>query len=555
MASGTSTIQRKAVASRTRFFVGRRGRILRENLTAYLFLFPSTFLIFVFGLFPVAFSLYVSVYKWKIKQGDFKGLANYVNAMDNLAYVIAFGLAVGAIWLAVFFLLKSWRQARQTGEAPWLLIAPGFLFGLGGMALLRFAVLALPEILRIGEKVQRLEKTNELFVQLFREALLVEAVVQARQQAFWLFLGGGLVWLALNRFGHTQKNTLYVGRFFAATFFSLAGYQIATFTYASIQEAYATALAAGEEIAIWPQFISISAGLILLYVSWSLWRRASKQSSTAKIIGGLLAALALLGGSWLLIIEIPFVLEAGDEALWIGLRVTAWYSFLTVPLQLFLGMGLAYLLFQNIRGKSFYRIIYFLPYITPTVAAAAVFRVIFSNRPTGMMNELWAAFGAEPLNWLLEPKAVFGLGSMTGPSLALVVIIIFNIWTYTGYNAVIFLAGLGRIPGTLYEAAEIDGANRWQSFWRITFPLLSPTTYFLSVLGVIGTFKAFNHVFVLRQSAALDTVDTLSMVIWDELFTRNRYDYAATLAFVLFGVILVLTLINNKVQGERVFYG
>jgi ABC-type sugar transport system permease subunit len=74
-------------------------------------------------------------------------------------------------------------------------------------------------------------------------------------------------------------------------------------------------------------------------------------------------------------------------------------------------------------------------------------------------------------------------------------------------------------------------------------------------LGVIGTFKAFNHLYVLRQSAALDTVDTMSLVIWDELFTRNRYGYAATLAFVLFGVILVLTLINNKVQGDRVFYG
>jgi multiple sugar transport system permease protein len=218
-------------------------------------------------------------------------------------------------------------------------------------------------------------------------------------------------------------------------------------------------------------------------------------------------------------------------------------------------MGIAYLLFQNIRGKSFYRMMYFLPYITPTVAAAAVFRIIFSNRPAGMMNNLWTAFGAKPLNWLLEPQAVFNLGPIEGPSLALVVIIIFNVWTFTGYNAVIFLAGLGSIPPVLYEAAEIDGANRWQVFRNITFPLLSPTTYFLSVLGVIGTFKAFNHVFVLRQSAALDSVDTLSMVIWDELFTANRYGYAAMLAFVLFGVVLILTLINNKVQGERVFYG
>jgi multiple sugar transport system permease protein len=137
----------------------------------------------------------------------------------------------------------------------------------------------------------------------------------------------------------------------------------------------------------------------------------------------------------------------------------------------------------------------------------------------------------------------------------LVVIILFNIWAFTGYNAVIFLAGLGSIPTVLYEAAEIDGANRWESFRYVTLPLLSPTTYFLSLLGVIGTFKAFTHIYVLRQESALNSVDTLSLVIWDELFTRNEYGYAATLAFVLFGVVLILTLINNKVQGEQVFYG
>jgi multiple sugar transport system permease protein len=155
----------------------------------------------------------------------------------------------------------------------------------------------------------------------------------------------------------------------------------------------------------------------------------------------------------------------------------------------------------------------------------------------------------------LEPKSVFSLGFIEGPSLALVVIILFNIWSFVGYNAVIFLAGLGGIPHVLYEAVEIDGANRWQSFRHITLPLLSPTTYFLSLLGVIGTFKAFTHIYVLRQEAALRSVDTISLVIWDELFTKSEYGYAATLAFVLFGVVLILTIINNKAQGERVFYG
>jgi len=556
MASGTSTIRgRQVTTTRVGLFAGRRGRILKENLTAYLFLLPATFLIFIFGIFPVGFSLYVSLYRWRIKQGEFRGLGNYVRAMDNLAYIIAFGLALGAIWLAIALLIKTWRSTSEVGERPWLLVAPGVVFGLAALAFIRFFTAALPEVLLIGEKIQRLEKTNEIFVQFFREAFQVETVAQARQQLLWFLLAAMVLTIVLDRLVETRHNGRYLFRFFAITFLGLVSYHTLSFTYTSIQTVYAEGQEAGEAVAVWPQIIAIISGLVLLYLSARLWSAASRQAGTARMILGLLTAVALLGGAWVLIAEIPAVLAAGDEALWTGLRVTAWYSFLTVPAQLALGMGLAYLLYQNIRGKSFFRMMYFLPYITPAVAAAAVFRIIFSNRPGGMMNKAWTFFGADPLAWLLEPQSVFDLGFIQGPSLALVVIIIFNVWTYTGYNAVIFLAGLGSIPGTLYEAAEIDGANRWHVFRHITIPLLSPTTYFLSVLGVIGTFKAFNHVFVLRQSQALDTVDTMSMVIWDELFTKNRYGYAATLAFVLFGVVLVLTLINNKMQGERVFYG
>ncbi|OQY26947.1 MAG: hypothetical protein B6243_13540, partial [Anaerolineaceae bacterium 4572_5.2] len=98
-------------------------------------------------------------------------------------------------------------------------------------------------------------------------------------------------------------------------------------------------------------------------------------------------------GAWILISEIPHILEQGDDALWSGLRVTAWFSLGTVPAQLALGLGIAYLLYQEIKGKSFFRMIYFLPYITPAVASAAVFRIMFSNRPTGMMNKVVVFFG------------------------------------------------------------------------------------------------------------------------------------------------------------------
>lgn len=554
MTSMASTAQRDA-PPKGGLFSGRRGRILKENLTAYLFLLPAMGLIFLFGLFPVAFSLYVSMYKWKIKQGSLRGAGNYVKALGDLAYVIAFFIAIGAIVLAVMWLIKVWKTARERGESPWLLVVPGGLLAFGLYYFLKFVVLATPEIMKIGEKVQRVERTRDLYVQLFGDAFRIEAVAQARQQMFWLLLGGIALWIVINRFIRTKNNTQYLGWFFGAIFFALVGYLVANFTYSSIVAEYAKAAEKGNEIAIWPQVISIMAGLLLLYLSWEVWSSASRRDSSWKTLLSLFSGVALLIGAWILISEIPHILEQGDDALWSGLRVTAWFSLGTVPAQLALGLGIAYLLYQEIKGKSFFRMIYFLPYITPAVASAAVFRIMFSNRPTGMMNKVVVFFGGEPLKWLLEPNSIFNIGSLEGPSLALVVIMLFNIWTYTGYNAVIFLAGLGGIPRSFYEAAEIDGANRWEVFRNITLPLLSPITYFLSLLGVIGTFKAFNHIFVLRNPAALRSVDTMSMVIWDLLKTDNRYGYAATMSFILFGVVLMLTVINNKIQGEKVFYG
>jgi len=548
-------MEQKVVRTQGGLFAGRRGRMMRENLTAYLFLLPAMSLVFIFGLFPVAFSLYVSMYKWKIKQGPFRGLGNYTRAMDNLAYALAFLMAVGAIWLAVIWLRKAWRFATEHNEPFWPYLLPGALLGAALYQFLKFGVLVLPEILKIGEKVQRVERTRELYLQLFSEAFHVEGVAQARGYALWFFIGGVTAWILLQRVLRGRHHTQYVSWFFLATFFGWIGYLIAHFTYSDIQSRYAKALETGKDITTWPQVASILGGLILLYISWRIWNSATRRESSLKMVFSLLAGVTLLGGAWLLLNEVPLVLEAGDEMLWSGLRVTAWYSFLTVPVQLALGLGIAYMLYQDIKAKSFFRMIYFLPYITPAVASAAVFRIMFSNRPTGMMNRVLEFFGAEPLKWLLEPGSLFSIGGLEGPSLALVVIIIFNIWTFSGYNAVIFLAGLGSIPSSLYEAAEIDGANRWQLFRHITLPLLSPVTYFLSLLGVIGTFKAFNHVFILRNPAALHSVDTMSMVIWDLLKVDNRYGYSAAMAFVLFGVVLVLTVINNKIQGSRVFYG
>jgi multiple sugar transport system permease protein len=235
----------------------------------------------------------------------------------------------------------------------------------------------------------------------------------------------------------------------------------------------------------------------------------------------------------------------------------------TIPPQLIVALILAVLLFQEIRGRSFFRVIYFLPYIAPFVGTAAVFKIIFSNRPTAPINSILNFFGLPALGWINEPNGVFNLLTpgvslpawAGGPSLALVVIMIYGVWTFFGFNTVIFLAGLGNIPKEMYEAAAIDGAGRWAQFRHITLPLLSPTIYFLTLYSVIGTFKAFNHIYVLRTGAALGTTDTASVVIFQTFQRDTRYGYASALAVLLLVVIIVLTIINNRVAERRVHYG
>ena len=180
-----------------------------------------------------------------------------------------------------------------------------------------------------------------------------------------------------------------------------------------------------------------------------------------------------------------------DPEMWHSLLVTATYSILSVPLQLGISLLLAYLLFQKIRGKAIYRVFFFMPYITATVASASVWAFLYSP-DKGLINEVAGKLGLPQLRWLMEPRGIFEvLGKnlqipipleLAGPSLAMLAIILYTTWVFVGYDTVIFLAGLGNIPNELYEAAKIDGASGWQLFRRITIPLLSPTTFFLLAL-------------------------------------------------------------------------
>jgi ABC-type sugar transport system permease subunit len=549
------------------FFSGRRLRLWREYITAYLMIAPASILIFTFGIFPVGFALFVSMHKWRLKRGAFLGAENYIRALENLAYIAFFILAIGLVAWAVISLRRAYRQTQEFDDKPWALLFPAVLLALTFLSLVYWAFRVLPGALDIADKIIGVTKTRELFMQLLAEAFYLP-------QAYtpWLvFLALGLAVLIVLvvytyvRMFANPRHLGYLFQFTGAVLGLIIGGWLLWVNFTLVKAAYSLALETGQDAGIWPQVITVASGVILLYAGWKVWQRGLAQANNISFFIHVLGAMTMLVGAWLLIGELPTLIASGDKDIWVGLKVTIFYSLGTVPFQLTFSLFLAILLFQKLWGSEVFRMLYFLPYVTPTVASAAIFRQLFSNRYQAPINQLLLNLGIAPQQWIREPRGIFTLLAeglniawpewAAGPSMALLVIMIYSIWTYIGYDTVIYLAGLGNISTELIEAAQIDGAGRWETFRHITLPLLSPTTYFLSLLAIIGTFKAFNHIWVMRQGLALGTTDTFSVVIFAEFFEKLRYGYASALAFVLFAVILSLTYINNKIQGARVFYG
>jgi len=569
----------------SQIFTGRRGRHLREYLTAYLMLAPGLLLIFAFGIFPVGFALYVSLHKWLIVRDEFRGLANYVDIIDNLAYFGVFALGVGALIGAALLTRRVRRQSRVDRVNPWPLAVPAAFLAAAILAFLRWSFLQLPEFLDIAPKMRGLERTRELFMGLLREAFYAETVFPAWQQFVRLLLLAMVLGIAAGLWLRRRNNARYQADLTLGWLSAASGLGLLYLAFTAVGEAYAAAVETGEDPGIWPQLIVISSGVLLLILAWFAWRSAAGQPSNRHSAVRILAATVLMVGAVLLIIEIPTVVASGDPDLWNGLKVTVFFSAGTVPVQLTIALFLSVLLFQKVRGSSTFRVLYFLPYVTPSIASATIFRLMFSDREQSPANRGLALLGLEAQRWLREPGGILtmlanALGMagypeavlparlptdlstlladwMGGPSQALTVVIMLSVWTFVGYNVVIYLAGLGNIPSEMTEAAEIDGANKWDVFRHVTFPLLSPTTYFLSLIAVMGTFKAFNILWLLRQSvgSGVGTLNTIGVVIFEEFFVKTRYGYASAMAFVLFAIILGLTFINNRVQGSRVFYG
>lgn len=252
------------------------------------------------------------------------------------------------------------------------------------------------------------------------------------------------------------------------------------------------------------------------------------------------------------------------EAWWRSLSTTFTYAAITIPFEIAFGLVVAYILFQKIRGRSAYRTIYYLPYVTSTVAAAAVFEWIFHPQ-YGLVNRIVGLVGVEPLRFLQEPDGVFemigahfGLAVpawAAGPSLALTTIAVFSIWHFLGFQIVIFMAGLGNIPVEYYEAARLDGADQRQLFTKITLPLLSPQIFFVFTIASIGVLRSFNEIYVLTNGGPLDTTRTTTLLVFRTFFQQGQIGLGSAMGVLLTIVILAFTVIQFRVLERRVQYG
>ncbi len=530
-------------------------------MTAYLFLLPAAVIIFTFGIFPVAFAFFVSLHEWRRFPEAYQGLDNYVRALDHLAFVLFFWLAIGALVYGLITLRRLWRMTHDDRRGL-LALLPGLLNAAVWVLFFNWFFTLLPVVLDIPQRIRGQERVQGMFINELAASFQVPPVVETGTMLLLVALLAVAASVFFNRAIRIQASVELLTKATLVFVFLAVGVLTMQLTVAEIQLAIETARAAGEDLPLWSQVIFISAGIVLVIAAFVVWQRASRHFDDRKfVVWGLVAVLLLLGG-YLLSAELPNALANADRDLLHGFIITVMFSVGTVPLQLAVGMGLAYLLFQDIRGKVLFRIVYFLPYITPFVATSVVFKILFSHRATSPVNNFVGLFGIPAQKWLLEPTGItrllFGQETpdvLAGPSLALLVIMLYTVWTYIGYDAVVFLAGLGNISAELYEAARIDGASGWKVFRHITFPLLSPTTFFLSLIAIIGTFKAFTQIWIMRSPAASTSVDTMSVYIFETVRTNGNMGYGSAMAFVLFGVILLLTVFQNRIMGSRVFYG
>jgi multiple sugar transport system permease protein len=221
---------------------------------------------------------------------------------------------------------------------------------------------------------------------------------------------------------------------------------------------------------------------------------------------------------------------------WKALRNTLYFALVGGPLSVLVSLGAA--LHDNARAtrlKGFFRTVYFAPFVTTLVAVAIVWRYLYHPR-YGLLNYALGWLGISPIDWLGDPHW------------AMPAIILFAVWKNFGYSMLIFIAGLQSIPEELYEASELDGAGGWSRFWNVTVPMLAPTSLFVGVITMIGYFQLFAEPYVMTQGGPLKSTLSVVLLMYEEGFRWWRMGYAASIAFVLFLIMLVGTAVQPRLQ-------
>lgn len=225
-----------------------------------------------------------------------------------------------------------------------------------------------------------------------------------------------------------------------------------------------------------------------------------------------------------------------DPLFWTALKNTFYFVLAAGPLSIAVSLGAALLLNSRlVKFKGLFRLTYFIPVVTTLVAVAIVWRFIYHPR-FGLLNYLLNFVGINPIDWLGDPNW------------AMPAIILMSIWKNFGYNMIIFIAGLQNIPEYLYEAAVMEGANSWQKFKSITLPMLAPTTLFISIITMIGFFQLFAEPYVMTQGGPLNKTLSIVLYMYQEGFRWWNMGYSAAIAFVLFFIIFIGTIIQFKVR-------
>ena len=229
-----------------------------------------------------------------------------------------------------------------------------------------------------------------------------------------------------------------------------------------------------------------------------------------------------------------------DKLFWQSLKVTTIYAVVLVPLFQVLSLLTALLLNSSVRGVTFFRAAFYIPVVVPVVAASFLWGWIF-NPEFGLLNSYLRKLGFDKILWFQEPRW------------AMTAMIIMSLWTF-GATMVIYLAGLQGIPAHLYEAAEIDGAGALRKFGTVTLPMMSPVIFFNFVLGLIGALQAFTQAYIITDGGPQNSTLFYTLYIFRKGFTDSEMGYASALAWVLFFIVLVLSLLVFRSFGRMVYY-